>query len=248
MRRKMRIAICEDDQTEQEYIRSLVTAWGENMDRECLVDGYISAEQLLFSFEDTLPYSIYILDIQMGKLNGMELAKKIRERDQTAVILFLTGLRDYAVEGYEVGAMRYLIKPVREEEFFSILTLAAEECETAEDACFVWEQGGEVNKIPYSDIWYLESKGHYLDLVYREKGIPRRVIQWKASLGSVQAELEENGFVLVRRGMLVNLRKVARVGRTECVLDSGESLMISRNQYKKVNEAFIAYYRNSLTH
>lgn len=246
MQQKIRIAICEDDETEREYIRSLVTAWGENADRCCLVDGYVSAEQFLFSFEEELPYSIYILDIQMGKLNGMELAKKIRERDQAAVILFLTGLRDYALEGYEVGAMRYLIKPVREEELFSILTQAAEECEEKEETYFIWEQGGEVNKIPYSDIWYLESKGHYLDLVYEEKGIPRRVIQWKAALGSVQAELEENGFVLVRRGMLVNLRRIARVGRTECVLDSGESLMISRNQYKKVNEAFIAYYRNNL--
>lgn len=246
MQHKIWIAICEDDETERDYIRSLVTAWSEKTGRECRIDVYVSAEQLLFSFEEELPYSIYILDIQMGKLNGMELAKKIRERDQAAKILFLTGLRDYALEGYEVGAMRYLIKPVREQELSSVLTRAAEECETTEETYFIWEQGGEVHKIPYSDIWYLESKGHYLDLVFREKGIPCRVVRWKASLGSVQAELEQNGFVLVRRGILVNLRRITRVGRTECVLDNGESLMISRNQYKKVNEAFIAYYRNSM--
>lgn len=246
MEEHIRIAICEDDATEREYIRSLVAAWSGKNGKASRIDSYVSAEQLLFSSELEFSYSIYILDIQMGEINGMELAKKIRERDKTAVILFLTGLRDYALEGYEVGAMRYLIKPVKEEELFSLLDQAAEECETVEETFFVLEQGSEVVRIPYSDIWYLESKGHYIELIYREGNIPCRTMQWKASMGSVQTEFENNGFVMTRRGILVNLRRIAKVGRTECVLDNGESVAVSRNQYNKVNEAFIAYYRNEV--
>lgn len=246
MEEYMRIAICEDDDTEREYVQSLVAAWFKKNGKANQADCYVSAEQLLFSFEEELPYSVYILDIQMGKINGMELAKKIRERDTTAVILFLTGLRDYALEGYEVGAMRYLIKPVREEEFFSLLDRAAEKCKAVEETFFVLEQGSEIIRIPYTDIWYLESKGHYIELVYREGTIPCRTIQWKASLGSIRTEFEENDFVMTRRGMLVNLRRIAKVGRTECILDNGERLAVSRNQYQNVNETFIAYYKNEM--
>ena len=80
----------------------------------------------MFSFDGYFPYEIYILDIQMGKMNGMELARKIRKMDAKAAILFLTGVKDYALEGYEVGAVRYLLKPVREDEFFRIMDEVAE--------------------------------------------------------------------------------------------------------------------------
>lgn len=239
MKERIRIAICEDDQAEREYIRSLVLAWGEEKEKSCRVDDYASAEQLIFSFDNEFPYSIYLLDIQMGQVSGMELARKIREKDKTAVIVFLTGLKDYALEGYEVGALRYLIKPVREEELFALLSRATEELATRQEQFFVLEQGSEVLKISYEDIWYLESSGHYIELYY-----DNQKIQWKASLGSVQKEFEQNGFVMTRRGTLLNLRKIAKVGRTECILDNGKCVAVSRSQYKKVNEAFIEYYRH----
>lgn len=245
MQEKIRIAICEDDETERNYIRSLVLDWVKKCGKSCQVDVFASAEQLLYSFDDDLPYSIYILDIQMGQMSGMELARKIRERDKTAVIAFLTGVTDYALEGYEVGALRYLLKPVKEEEMGSLLSQAVAQCESVEERFFVLEQGSEVLKISYADIWYLESSGHYIELVYRERENPCRKICWKASLGSVQAEFERNGFVMARRGVLVNLQRIARIGRTDCVLDNGERLLISRNQYKRVNEAFIQFYRQT---
>ena len=220
MKERIRIAICEDDQAEREYIRSLVLAWGEEKEKSCQVDDYASAEQLIFSFDNQFPYSLYLLDIQMGQVSGMELARKIREKDKTAVIVFL-------------------IKPVKEEELFALLSRATEELATRQEVFFVLEQGSEVLKISYEDIWYLESSGHYIDLYY-----DNRKIQWKASLGSVQKEFEKNGFVMARRGTLLNLRKIAKVGRTECIMDNGKCVAVSRSQYKKVNEAFIEYYRH----
>ena len=237
----IRIAICEDDTTQLEYMKSLVQKWAEQNMIACETDGYISAEQLMFSFDDDFPYEIYILDIQMGKMNGMELARKIRQRDRDAVLLFLTGLRDYALEGYEVGAFRYLLKPVKEEEFYQIMSQIVSEREEAPVRYFILEQHGETLKIPYADIWSLEAKGHYVELSYGEN-----TLEWKASLASLQEEFEENGFVVVRRGMLVNVSRISRVGKTECVLDNGVKIPVSRNQYKRVNEAFIMYYKGNL--
>lgn len=235
----IKIAICEDDRAQTEYIKSLIGKWAEKTGAACHVDAYISAEQFLFSFDRDFPYDMYLLDIQMGKINGMELARKIREQEPHAVLVFLTGLREYALEGYEVEAFRYLVKPVKEKEFYEVMTRIAENLSQKERAYFVLDRGGELMKIPYEDIWYIESQGHYVELSWRDGKI-----QWKASIGKLQDEFAENGFVMTRRGVLVNISCVSRVAKTECILDNGESVSISRNRYKQVNEAFIEYYKN----
>lgn len=136
-------------------------------------------------------------------------------------------MREYALEGYEVGAFRYLLKPVKEEEFYRLMEQIVREREKEPVRYFLLEQRGEVLKIPYCDIWSIEAKGHYVELSYQEK-----TLEWKASLASLQEEFEGNGFVTVRRGMLVNVSRISRVGKTECVLDNGEAVPVSRNQYK----------------
>lgn len=238
MQHNLKIAICEDDNTQLEYVKHLVEAWMKAGKIPSTVDGYVSAEQLLFSFDADFPYSIYILDIEMGEMNGMELAHKIREQDTDAVIIFLTGLREYALEGYEVGAFRYLIKPIKEQELHRILGEIIQTKEIQKEAYFLLNLQGELRKIPYDDIWYISSQGHYVEMAYREEKI-----QWKASFGSLQKEFENNGFVLSRRGILVNVSRIAKVGREECVLDNEEKIPISRSQYKEVNAAFIRYFR-----
>ena len=241
MGEKIRIAVCEDDKTQRDYMERVLEKWAKDTGHDCEVDHYVSAEQLLFSVDTDFYHHIFFLDIQMGEMNGMELAHKIREKDRNAVLIFLTGLRDYALEGYQVEAYRYLIKPVKEEELHAILNQVMEEKIGSEDSYYVLELHGELVKIPYDEIWYLAAQGHYVVLAYgKETG------RWKESYGKLQDEFEENGFVVVRRGVLVNLARVARVGKTDCILDNGEALPISRSQYKKVNEAFIAFYRKGL--
>lgn len=238
MENKLRIAVCEDDQTQLAYLLEMVDSWAAETGQDCVADGYISAEQLIFSFDRDFPYRIYLLDISMGEMSGMDLARKIRERDRDAGILFLTGLKEYVLEGYEVGAFRYLIKPVHREEVFQVLNELVDRELPKETSYFILEQRGELLKIPYDDIWYVASQGHYVELSYG-----RKKESWKAAFGEIQSVFEENGFVLCRRGVVVNLKRILRIGRTECVLENGETIPISRSQYKNVNEAFIRYYR-----
>lgn len=235
----LKIAVCEDENAQRDYICALVERWAEKKGIPCETAGYVSAEQLMYSFDGDLPYQVYILDIQMGKMNGMELARKIRAADSRAAILFLTGVKDYAIEGYEVGAVRYLLKPVKENEFFRIMDEVAEKESETSVECFLLETGTNIQKIPFRDIWYVESQGHYVQMAYGDQKV-----QWKSSFGGVQSVFEEHGFVMTRRGVLVNLCRVSRVGKTECILDNGAHVPVSRNQYKAVNEAFIQYYNN----
>ena len=95
-----RIAICDDEPFQSNYLKSLVMAWSEEKELDCSVKTFSSAESLLF--HGCEEFDILLLDIEMAGMNGVELAKRVRERDETSVIIFVTGYSEYIAEGYAV--------------------------------------------------------------------------------------------------------------------------------------------------
>lgn len=233
-----RIAVCEDDAVQQAYEETLLRRWAQENQYKVTVDVYASAEQFLFAAEDEPEYDLLILDIQMGGMNGMELAARIRDGGGDMAIIFLTGVPDYALEGYEVGAVRYLMKPLKEQNFYDLLNSLFAKKEQESGEYFLWEQGMNVCRIALHDIVYVEARGHYIYM-----NTLKGEWEWKASFSSLEEEFRSGTFCLLRRGLLVNLEHVEKIGRSECVLDSGETLPVARERYKELNKAFIAYYR-----
>ena len=234
----MHIAICEDEKTVLDFESSLVNEWAKNAGCKLELDSYISAEQFLFESEDKPPYDVLIFDIQMKNMNGMELAKKLRARGCDAVIIFITGVSDYAIEGYEVGAVRYILKPVKKPVLFSLLDSAMAEREKKAEDCFILSQGSDVLKLPFEKIIYLEARGHYVFL----KGTDFER-EWKSLFNETAAIFEKHGFFCLRRGLLVNLNHISKISRTDCILDNNEILPVARNNYKELNDAFISYFK-----
>ena len=233
----MRIAICEDEKVVLDFESSLVTKWAAGSGCPLELDTYISAEQFLFESEDKAPYDLLIFDIQMKNMNGMELAKTLRRRGCDAVIIFITGVPDYAIEGYEVGAVRYILKPVKPEVLKDLLDAAFTERQKKAEDYFVLGQGADLERIPFEKIVYIEARGHYVFL----KGIDFER-EWKAGFSETAAAFEGRGFFCLRRGLMVNLAHVARITRTDCILDDGENLPVARGVYKDLNEAFINFF------
>ncbi len=240
-----RIAICEDEKIVLDFESSLVKKWAEEHKCPLTVDEYISAEQFLFESEDKNPYDVLIFDIQMKGINGMELAKKLRHRGCDSIIIFITGVPDYAIEGYEVGAIRYILKPVKPEILNSILDSAYQTKIKKAEEYFVLGQGTDRERILLNSIIYTEARGHYVFLKTCE--FER---EWKSSFSEVAKALENTNsglqsakrFFCLRRGLLVNLEHIKRITRTECLLDNEEVLPVARGVYKDLNEAFINYY------
>ena len=235
-----RIAICEDEKVVLDYESSLVKDWaaGPLCGGGLELDTYISAEQFLFESEDKAPYDVLIFDIQMKNINGMELAKKLRARGCDSVIIFVTGIPDYAIEGYEVGAVRYILKPVKPEVLNGLLDAAFKEGQKKAEDYFVLGQGADVQKISFEKIIYVEARGHYVFL----KGVDFER-EWKAGFAETTAAFDGRGFFCLRRGLLVNLAHVTRITRTDCVLDGGETLPVARGVYKELNEVFIDFFK-----
>lgn len=107
-----KIAVCEDSAADQSYIQRLVQHWAADMEHTVQTVLFDSAENFLFHYAAHKDYDILLLDIEMGSMDGVALAKQLRQNDAVIQIIFITGYPDFIAEGYEVGAVHYLLKPV----------------------------------------------------------------------------------------------------------------------------------------
>lgn len=227
------IAICDDEEKQRAYIKSLVERWLRQTFHHVKIQEYASSEQFLFeqAYDRT---QILFLDIEMEKMDGIALAREIRKHNRQMQIIFVTGYMEYIQEGYDVEALHYLLKPVSQEKIDSVLERAVERLKTA-DAVFLVECGGEVLRLPLKEIRFIESNRNY-NIIHADNDYEMR-----GTLSELEEKLDE-AFVRVGRSCLVNLHYVRRIGKTELILNTGEKLLVPRGSYKKLNEAFIKYF------
>lgn len=228
---RMHIAVCDDSETEADYIRSLAEDWAKDRKIDAVVEPFFSAEQFLFRYEEDHTWDLLLLDIEMKEMDGVTLARRLRRDSKTMQFLFITGYEDYIAEGYEVAALHYLMKPVRREKLFAVLDRAAEK-QRENAVCLNLELPGELVRIPLHEIRYLDVCRNYVTVHCEEDYTVKR------TLGEFEQELG-SGFFRIGRGCLVNLRYVQRTARTQVLLADGTVLPLPRGMYEKLNRAII---------
>lgn len=232
----MRIAFCDDEKTQSIFLRELTEQWAKTTGKNCDITVYTSAEEMLFENQDSFSFDFIILDIELDRMNGIELARQIRKVDKNVSIAFLSNSREYVFEGYEVGAVRYLMKPLAKEQLYPLLDMVQTTAE--KDKKYIIVGGAtEKYKLLLRDISFLESLGHYVVIHLAE-----RSLEVKRNLGDVAKELGED-FIATHRSYLVNIGWIEKITRTDCILSGGITVPISRNSYEAVNQAFINYYK-----
>lgn len=234
----MRIGLCDDDNTHLHYIKYLIENWALNEKEKCSISIYNNSEQLLFEYHNSFPFDLIILDIQMGDISGIELAKIIREVDQDIFIIFLTGISNHVFEGYEVSALRYLLKPINEEQFYNLITKVKNDLLKEKDYIIIPFQR-DLLKINLEKIIYIESIGHYLII----KTIDDE-FEIKGSIKNIYKKLGDS-FIFSHRSFIINILHIDQITKTNCTLNKKFKIPISRNLYKDINEAFIKYYQGS---
>ncbi len=234
------ISICDDEALERDYLSALVHKWAEHNVVLVQIFPYESAESFLFNHEEETVIDILLLDIQMKNLDGIGLARKIRQKNDIMQIIFITGFSDFIAEGYDVSALHYLIKPVNEVKLFEVLDKARKVLTDIEKP-LVLNTDGETHCIPLSAIRYIEVQGHYLIIRTIGNNCDATEYKIKMNLSAIQKTLG-NGFFRCQRSFIVGLRYVRRITRTAIVLDDMTEIPLSRGLYNAANQAVIHFF------
>lgn len=228
-----RAAICDDSINDAEYVQSILNRWAASRKVGIQSETFPSAESFLFRYAEDKAFDILLLDIEMGIMDGVTLAKSIRKDNEQVQIIFITGYSDYISEGYEVEALHYLMKPVNEEKLFSVLDRAVEKIKQNE-RCLNLEMSGEMVRIPFYEIRYLDVHQNYVTIHGKKDYTVKR------TLSDFEKELDER-FFRAGRSLIVNLKSVQRVTKTDVILFDGTALPLPRGAYGPLNQAIIMY-------
>ena len=228
-----RVAIVDDSTTDAEFVKGILNSWAEQRQADIRAEVFPSAEAFLFQYAEDKDWNILLLDIEMGAMDGVTMAKRVRQSNEAVQIVFITGYSDYISEGYEVAALHYLMKPVNREKLMTVLDRAMEK-RKQEERCLNLASSGEMVRIPFYEIRYLDVHQNYVTVHAKADYTVKR------TLGDFEKELDDR-FCRVGRGMILNLKYIQRVTKTEVRLSDGTVLPLPRGAYEPLNRAIITH-------
>lgn len=181
---------------------------------------------------------LLFLDIELGQENGVALARRLRAAGMDAVLIFVTRFKEYAPEGYEVGAFRYLAKSELKEKLPEYFEAALEACRqrrrTVEILC-----DGEIVPVPVGALLYIESMGHTQTLHLQGGG--RETLQTRMTLGKLEELLQPCGFLRIHKGYLVNMARLHSLKSTGAQLCNGLVLPVGSSNYRRNKERYLLW-------
>lgn len=229
-----RVAICDDDRKQIEDVEAILLRWSRQRGHVCQISTFPSGEAFLFAYEEDRAYDILLLDVKMKDLSGIDLARRIRQENDRAEIIFLTSYFEFAGEGYDVDALHYLLKPVSGEKLMQVLDKAAEKLAEQPPHVVIACEGSTI-KLYESRILYVEAFLHYIAIHTAE-----REYKIKENISSFEEKLS-NAFFRTHRSYLVSLRHITRISRTSVTLEGEIELPLARGKYDEINRAYILY-------
>ena len=233
MRIVIRVAIVEDDREARESLRACL-GWIAEKDRQQFrVSEFPSGTAFLGNYEPD--YDLVFMDIEMPGMDGMETARALRKMDASVLLIFVTNMAQYAIAGYEVDAMDFILKPVNKYSFAIKMKRAAARIPRRAEEYIAVKAESELRQLEISSIRYLDIDGHYV-VYHTDQGDLKEYGTLKEAYG----KLNRPFFVFVNRSCLVNLHYVSAVSRNTVTV--GESrLDISRPQKKSFLAAMSSF-------
>lgn len=230
----MRIAVCDDDRLFLHIVEVQVRNYFQRLGTKIELELFNSADDFWSRFE-TEPFNVAILDIIMPIQTGIELSRRVYQRNRNCVIAFLTSSPDYALEGYGVNAVGYLLKPATQQQMDELLAKCVERYHENRPANLIFKAGGVTHNIDADRILYLESRNKQVHVHCADE-----TPVFSGKLSDVIEQLP-TGFVQTHKSYVANLLHVTGLGRDEMLIDDGRKIPISRQFYKEAVKGYHAY-------
>lgn len=234
----IKIVICEDEKEQQELLKLYMDKIFEGLSIKYSLEIFNSGEELLKRYsKDT---QLLLLDIQMGTINGMDTARKIREIDEDVEIIFITALIEYVLEGYEVRAYRYLIKPIKYDDLRNNLLNCIKEIKIKNKYIIVKEQGNRI-KLDINEITYVEVQKETITIHTLSK-----IYKINETMNNIEKEINCTRFFRCHKSFLVNLEHIKSIKQYIAVLENNEEVPISRYRFKETKDKFFELIEEKL--
>lgn len=229
----MNIAICEDDVTQQEILETLIQSLEIKLTYE--IHKFSSGEELVKAYKEA-HFSIILLDMQMEGMDGIQTAKIIKSIDKKSIIIIVTSILEYAIEGYQVDAFDFLLKPVKKEKMEQVLKRAFDRIKNMEEQTFIIEKRNKTIVLSLPQIYYIESSGRKTNIVCETGSYISNI-----SISEAENYLTSKGFVRISRYYLLNMKHIKEIGSKEILLHSGKTLVMGEKLRDNIKSVYMGY-------
>lgn len=235
MKEQLKIVVCDEKKSDRKYIEEVIRDYLVRRRVRFALQIFESGEHLCQEENDLSQYDVLFLDANMQKMNGIETAYQIRKKGWDIKIVLLSEMIDYAVDGYHVGAIRYVMKENMKKELPECLEFVLRDRRSDEKEIAFPMKGGE-RTISLGEILYVESEKHKLCFKFVEGNS-----HMYGKMDELDEQLAESGFVRVHQSFLANMKYVEKISNYRLYMTDGSVLPITRSRYSSVKKHFANY-------
>lgn len=244
----MKIAICDDSLRDLSKIEKLLLAYQDcHTSTPFEIQKYSDASQLSSKILDNELVDIYILDMIMMPITGIDLGRQLRSLGNESAIIYITTSDDFALQAYDVHAVRYLLKPIQEEKFFEALHYALAYTKTKTEAVYLLKTKEGLIPIPYSKIEFIENASRTLEVHLNDGKILKSIFIRKSFQEEIAELMFDHQFVQVHKSFLINLKHVRQLARNRAIMESDVTIPVSQKHSVAVRNKYLSfitdYYR-----
>lgn len=231
----MDIAVVDDEKAIREHICGLV----EEQQPESRIEAYATGEELLASGKR---FDIVFLDIQMEGMNGIEAARNLREKNanlgvEDTVLVFITGIKDYVFDAFDLYAFQYLLKPIDERKFAEVLEKAAREAAKKKERRVLFIKSRNLT-LDQSEILYIESRAKKVEI-----HTVRQTIEIYAAMDELEGQLGDE-FYRCHRAYIVNMDCITEYDSESITLTNGDRVYLTKKKYGEFVKAYMWHLQN----
>lgn len=235
-----RIIVCDDDQDFLEKLAVLIEKCLAEAGQKCKLHKYTAMEQISNQLLSSCDIAFFDVDFTGKSYNGLDIARKLRKFRSDSIIIFVTNYIEYAPDGYEVQAFRYMLKNDVDTKLREYLLQGIQKMEQSKETMKI-QINGEIIDIPLNDILYLESQLHSVNLYVQRNMSAIKTYTFYASITSLEQQLEPQGFLRIHKSFLVNMRHIRKYQCQEVELNNGIKLSASEARYSTQKKKYLLW-------
>lgn len=231
----MNFFLCDDDKEILDLYAEKIKSFCKRYDMPCKISLYSDGERLLFNFNPNTFRGVLFLDIRMPGIDGISVAKKLKEEGSKCELIFLTISKEHYLNAFDVGAFNYLVKDsTTDQRFEEVLENAIEAVRLKEQERILFSSAGEYRSIAIKDIQYFEVIQRVITVHYEGN----KTFDFYTSIGKLETQLIGRNFIRIHRSYLVALSQIHKLTAKQVELSNGETLPIGRKYQQEAKAAF----------